>query len=234
MLSDLKPSVFITETKYKNEGNIKVGDDFVIYELVRKDDKGGGGLALGCLKDLNPCWVSEGNDQVEALSVDIFLKNIKIRCCVAYGPQENDKSGKKEAFWDHLDKEVDEASSAGAGFILQCDGNLWAGEGLIPGDPRPQNKNGKLFQEFLTRNANLKVVNALPQCQGLITRSRIKDGVKEESILDFFVVCSIVLPFVSKMVIDHTKSHVLTNYKQMKKTGKAIDSDHYTEFLDLN
>ena len=89
VLSDLKPSVFfITDTKYKNEGNIKVGDDFVIYELVRKDDKGGGGLALGCLKDLNPCWVSEGNDQVEALSVDIFLKNIKIRCCVAYGPRK--------------------------------------------------------------------------------------------------------------------------------------------------
>ena len=36
------------------------------------------------------------------------------------------------------------------------------------------------------------------------------------------------------MVIDHTKSHVLTNYKQIKKTGKAIDSDHYIEFLDLN
>ena len=40
--------------------------------------------------------MSEGNDLVEALSVDIFLKNIKIRCCVAYGPQESDNVKRKK------------------------------------------------------------------------------------------------------------------------------------------
>ena len=44
---------------------------------------------MGCLKELNPVWVREGSDLVEALSVEIFIKNMKIRCCVAYGPQEN-------------------------------------------------------------------------------------------------------------------------------------------------
>jgi hypothetical protein len=235
VLTDLRPSVFLVEeTKYKEAGHLKVGDDFIIYELVRKSENGGGGLALGCLKDLNPCWVSEGNDQVEALSVDIFLKNIKIKCCVAYGPQEGDNVEKKEAFWEHLDKEVEEASKAGAGFVLQFDGNLWAGDKVIPGDPRPQNKNGKLFVEFLERNPNLTVVNSLPQCQGLITRSRVKDGVVEESVLDFFIVCSLVLPYITKMVIDDRKSHILTNYKQVRKTGKAIDSDHFTEYLDMD
>ena len=150
VIHDLQPSVFfIEETKYKEAGKLKIGDEFLIYELVRKSENGGGGLALGCLKDLNPCWVSEGNDQVEALSVNIFLKDIKIRCCVAYGPQESDNIEKKEAFWEHLDKEVGEASKDGAGFILQCDGNLWAGDQLIPEVPRPQNQNGKLFHEFL-------------------------------------------------------------------------------------
>ena len=235
VLTDLKPSVFlIEETKFKEAGHIKIGNEFMIYELVRQSANGGGGLALGCLKELNPCWVSEGNDQVEALSVDIFLKNIKIRCCVAYGPQESDNSERKDAFWEHLDKEVEEASKAGAGFILQCDGNLWAGDTVIPGDPRPQNNNGKRFQEFLERNGNLTVVNTLTQCQGLITRSRVKDGILEESVLDFFIVCSVVLPFVTKMVIDDKKYHVLTNYKQVKKTGKAVDSDHYTQYLDLD
>ena len=52
-----------------------------------KNGKGGGGLALGCLKNLNPCLVSEGKDNVEAISVDIFIRNMKIRCCAAYGPQ---------------------------------------------------------------------------------------------------------------------------------------------------
>ena len=70
---------------------------------------------------------------------------MKIRCCAAYGPQENDIIENKEAFWEHIDKEVDEAKRAGAGFILQFDGNLWAGDKIVPGDPRPQNKNGKYF-----------------------------------------------------------------------------------------
>ena len=105
---------------------------------------------------------------------------------------------------------------------------------MIPGDPRPQNKNGKFFVEFLERNPNLTVVNSLSLCQGLITRSRVKDGVVEESVLDFFIVCSLVLPHITKMVIDDSKSHILTNYKQVRKSGKAIDSDHFTEYLDMD
>ena len=235
LIVDLRPSVFfVQETKFNEEGHIKIGDDYVIYELLRKNGKGGGGLALGCLKYLNPCLVSEGKDNVEAISVDIFIKNMKIRCCAAYGPQENDIIENKEAFWDHIDKEVDEAKRAGAGFILQFDGNLWAGDKIVPGDPRPQNKNGKYFEQFLNRNPHLSVVNSLPQCEGLITRSRLKDGVVEESVLDFFVVCSSVLPFVTKMMIDDSKKHILTNYKAAKTTGKAVDSDHYTQYLDLS
>ena len=148
---------------------------------------------------------------------------MKIRCCAAYGPQENAPIDKKNAFWKHLDDEVKAAKVSGAGFILQLDGNLWAGTGLIPGDPRPQNRNGKLFKEFLDRN-KLTVVNSLPICKGLITRKRSKDGKLEESILDFFVVCSFVLPYVKQMVIDENKKYILTNYHPAKKNGKAIDS----------
>ena len=86
---------------------------------------------------------------MEAISVDIHLKNMKIRCCAAYGCQESDAIERKTAFWSHLDKEVIGADKTGSGFILHCDGNLWAGNKIIPGDPRPQNRNGKLFQEFL-------------------------------------------------------------------------------------
>ena len=70
---------------------------------------------------------------------------MKIRCCVAYGCQESDTIDKKEEFWRYLDEEVDEAAKEGAGLIIQFDGNLWAVDGLVPGDPRQQNKNGKLF-----------------------------------------------------------------------------------------
>ena len=235
VIQQLKPAVFFTqETKYKEEGQLKLGDEYVIYEQVRKNEKGGGGLALGCLKELNPCWISEGSEYVEAISISICIKNMKIRCCTAYGPQENDSIEKKEAFWDHLDKEVFEAETTGEGFILQFDGNLWAGDRIVPGDPRSQNKNGKLFEQFLKRNPKLTVVNSLPICEGLVTRSRNKDGLIEESVLDFFIVCSSVLPFVSRMIIDESRNYPLTNYKAAKKDGRAIDSDHFTEYIDLD
>ena len=121
---------------------------------------------------------------MEALSEDIFLRKMKIRCCVAYGPQENDRLEKKEAFWKYLDEEVFAARDSGAGFILQLDGNLWAGDKIISGDPTPQNRNGKLFEEFLQIN-KLTVVNSLTICEGLMKRRRYKDGKLEESIFRF-------------------------------------------------
>ena len=74
----------------------------------------------------------------------------------------------------------------------------------------------------------------MPQCEGLVTRRRICNGVVEESVLDFFIVCNRVLPFVKKMVIDEEKKYILTNYKQAKKGGKAVDSDHFTEYMDID
>ena len=159
---------------------------------------------------------------------------MKIRCVVAYGPQENDLMVKKENFWNYLDEEVSSAWKDGSGFILQFDGNLWAGNNIIPGDPRSQNYNGKLFQEFLDRNQNLTVVNSLPICEGLITRVRSKGEITEKSVLDFFVVCSRILPYVTKMVIDEDKKHILTNYKVCKIGRRATDSDHFTEYMDVN
>ena len=43
-----------------------------------------------------------------------------------------------------------------------------------------------------------------------------------------------MLPFVKRMVIDESKNYILTNYRQVGKTGKSIDSDHFTEYLDLD
>jgi hypothetical protein len=203
--------------------------------MVRKSKDGGGGLALGCDKILHPVWVRDGeDDNVEALSVEISVKNMTIRCCVAYGCQESEIIERKNVFWAYLDEEVYRANESGSGLVLHFDGNLWAGTDIIPGDPRKQNRNGKLFEEFLSRNPHLSVVNGLPLCQGLITRSRLRDGILEESVLDFFLVCDRVLPFVTSMVIDESRKYILTNSEQVRKGGKACDSDHATEIMDVN
>ena len=46
--------------------------------------------------------------------------------------------------------------------------------------------------------------------------------------------CDKILPYVPNIVIDGDKNHILTNYKAVKYGGKAIDSDHFTLYLDLN
>ena len=149
VINELQPSIFfIEETKYKDVGKFKL-ENYVIFELVRESRDGGGGLALGCVKELQPVWLREGDDNVETLSINISIRSMNIRCCVAYGCQENDSVERKEAFWKYLDEDVLQAANSGSGFILHFDGNLWAGCDIIPGDPRPQNRNGKLFQEFL-------------------------------------------------------------------------------------
>ena len=234
VLDDLKPGVFfVEETKMKETGKLKF-ENYVVYEKVRKSRDGGGGIAIGCLKELYPAWVREGDEEIETLSVNIFVQNMKIRCCVAYGFQESELNDKKETFWKYLDEEVEEAAKDGSGLIIQFDGNLWAGSQIIPNDPRPQNRNGKFFENFLKRNPNLTVVNALDLCDGLITRSRIKSGKLEESVLDFFVVCDLIRPHITKMVIDEDGKYILTNYEQAKYGGKASNSDHATMYLDLD
>ena len=134
----------------KRPGQIKTmnTDNYFIYELVRKDSAGGG-IAIGVQKDLDPVWISEGDDTIEILVVEVKINELKVRCLCGYGPQESDRLEKKENFWSRLSSEVEEAQSSEAGLIFQMDGNLWAGEGLIPGDPNPMNSNGNCSLHFL-------------------------------------------------------------------------------------
>ena len=152
ILEEIKPSVFfVQESKIKEEGKLNI-DNYEIFEMSR-ETKNGGGLIIGCIKELKPVLTRKGSDDVEAMSVDITVKTMKIKCVVAYGCQENSSIEKKEAFWKFLEEEANKASISETGFILQFDGNLWAGPDIVPGDPRPQNRNGKYFDDFLKKKA---------------------------------------------------------------------------------
>ena len=94
----------------------------------------GGGLAIGVLNILDPSWISEGDDEAEALTVEIWLEGFPVRLICGYGPQEYDKKDRKDKFWDYLSTESKKAKNDGAGLIIQMDGNLWAGSEIIPKD----------------------------------------------------------------------------------------------------
>ena len=41
---------------------------------------------IGLLKELNPVWVAQGDNEVEFLSVEIWVEDFPVRVVTAYGP----------------------------------------------------------------------------------------------------------------------------------------------------
>ena len=238
MIRETKASVwFLQETKNK-VAKLKL-ENFVIYERVRPLEitdnglgPGGGGVAIAAIKELNPVLTREGEGDTETITIDIHPKNMVISCTSAYGPQKKHSKENKIAFWKYLDEEVDKADKTGKGFIIQGDLNARLGSKELPNDPNPPNENGRHFSDFLKRHPQLTVVNSLSLCKGLITRRRVLcTGKVEEAALDFFVVCSRVLPYVSEMEIFDGSRHMLTNYTQVKRGEEATNSDHFAELM---
>ena len=69
--------------------------------------------------------------------------------------------------------------------LVEMDANSKLGWEIIKNDPNEKSANGDLLLGIIERT-NLTVVNSLDLCQGTITRSTIKNGKKEESVLDYF------------------------------------------------
>ena len=215
--------------------------NYQIFELRREKTleeggKGlnGGGLAVGALHDLNPVLLRQGDDDVECLTIEVITGNTRLRCVVGYGPQLSDSTERKDNFWNYLGEEVESAKKEGVGLVIEVDSNAWAGRNLIPNDPNPQNSNGKLLEKFLEINKNMTLVNSLSLCEGLITRKRISKCLNEKSVLDLFMVCSTILPYVTKMNVDEHGEFQLTNYYGKNHKGKVTMTDHATIELDIN
>ena len=181
----------LQETKFQIAGKHRL-DGYVVYEHLRTEKTAGGGILMAIMQELSPAFVRDGGDYVEALTVDITVKQMQIACTTAYGPQEKDSKDKKSRFWDYLDEEAKRAEKEGKGFILQGDLNSWIGKEHISKDTRNQNENGKLMADFMERN-QLTVVNGLELCKGSFTRIQKLKGTCEKSILDFFVVCERII-----------------------------------------
>ena len=174
LLNKENPSIFcLQETKIKKSNQIKTDSSrrFTLYELHRKNSNGGG-LCIGVNKDLKSVWVSQGDDDIEALTVEVWADDVPVHILNAYGPQLGDCQERKQKFWQFLEREVANADMAGVGIVLQMDSNCHLGKELIENDVNPQNANGKMFAHFLERNQHLTLINSLSLCEGFITRMR--------------------------------------------------------------
>ena len=221
--------MMIQETKVSRRNQIKV-DDYDIFECVRSN-KTGGGLMIGINKDIQtvPVDVSPHDDEVEILVVELELKEITLRFLTGYGPQEDDTEDKIIRFYSILEEAIISCEERNCGLIIEMDCNAKLGKEIIKGDPHEMSNNGKMLWDIMIRR-NCTVVNSTEICNGVITRSRMKSGVKEESVLDYIIVNSTLLPYVEDMEIDESKTKALTRYKK----GKAIPSDHNYLSCTLN
>ena len=234
-MSTVKPQIWmLQETKLKSNETIKCEnkDDFQIFYLNRQKSQGGG-LALGVEKNIESTLIRDGNDEVEVISVQVVLGGIPVRLITGYGPQENDIIEKKKNFWKFIENEIYEAELNDHGVILQMDGNLHAGD-LVKDDPNPQNKNGKLFMDFLDRNKSMVVTNCLNTCEGVITRKRVLENRIEEAVLDFFLINEKLRPFFKNLLIDEERKFCLSNLAQIKKNKRIIETDHNAMIAEMN
>ena len=224
-------AIFFQETKVGRSGRIKTpsSTQYTWYKINRTKNaekvEKGGGVAIGVLNILEPSWVSEGDDNAEAIAIEIWVEGFPIRLICAYGPQEYDDKTRKVKFWEYLNREVQNVQTEGAGIIIQMDGNLWAGDRINPWDPKP-----KMFEEFLLKNNTISVVNASPLCQEKFTRIRnMKNRTQQKTCNDYFLVCDQIEPLVSKMLIDEGNEIALTRYR-----GKVVQTDHKMLKLEVN
>ena len=129
------------------------------------------------------------------------------------------------AFWTYLFDEGCRAKTSGNCYVFQGDLKAWMGPKLIKGELRPQNRNGKLLAEFVKEN-NLTCVNSLELTEGVVTRIKNVLGKKQQSTIDFYVVCECVLQFVTSMKIENGRKHTQKNFSAGKKGGEFVESDH--------
>ena len=211
----------IQETKLSRKNQIRL-DEYEVFEKVRKN-KGGGGIMIGIRKDIKatPVEVSPQDPEVEILVVEVELENITIRFITAYGPQEDDHEGKINKFYCSLEEEIINCEERNCGLVLEMDCNAKLGGNIIKGDPHDMSGNGKLLWDIVQRR-DCTVVNATEKCKGIITRSRMKGGIKEESVIDFVIVNALLVPHIEEMEIDESKTKALTRYRK----GIPVPSDH--------
>jgi hypothetical protein len=215
----------LQETHFTRKGklNNKI-TDFEFFEAIRKKAKGG--TLIGVHKSLEPILIEEYSEDFELVVVEVKLGNKDIRVMSGYGPQENWSIEERIPFFRALEEEIVKAKLNGKLVYIQMDANSKLGPDIIEGDPHEQSGNGKILAEIVNRH-NLTVVNSVKEkCTGKITRRRITNKVKEESIIDFVITCDEMADMIEELVIDEEKKFVLTKYTKTKKGVKTKESDH--------
>ena len=222
LLKTDNPQVFmIQETKLRKKNQFTI-PGYALYEKVRKG-RGGGGIMIGIKKDIQsvPVIISDHDDEVEILVIEVALKSMPVRFLTAYGPQEDASEDSINKFYSALEEELSNCEQGRCGLIAELDCNAKLGKEIVRGDPNEMSSNGKILWEIMERQ-KCTIVNTTEKCSGSITRSRMKKNIQEESVLDYVFVNALITPFINNMEIDEFRQKTLTRYTKCA----TIPSDH--------
>ena len=225
--------ITLQETHFTRKGKLadKLGD-FEMFEAIRKKQKGG--TLIGVHKSLDPILIEEYSEDYELLVVEVKLGGRDTRLISDYGPQENWKMEEKMKFFGALEVEILNAKLHSKAVYIQMDANSKLGPDFIKGDPHPQSENGKILAGIIKRNALIVMNSSSEKCKGVITRRRITKKVKEESIIDFVIVCEDMEDMIRKVTIDEERKHILTRHTKTKYGVKVKESDHHTIITEIS
>lgn len=195
-----------------------------MFERTRKN-KSGGGLMTAVDETLKPVLVTEGEDNVEILTVEALVGSRKVRIINGYGPQEDDELNNIFRFWQEIEEEIIKAKDSKCFVLLQMDANAKIGKDYIKGDPHTMSSNGRLFLDVSLRQ-HLVIANTLDFCEGVITRERKVEQNIERSVIDYIAMCEDMYKHLKEIKIDDKKVNVLSRYVKSKTGRKIITSDH--------
>ena len=225
--------ITLQETHFARKGKLngKICD-FEIFEAIRKKQKGG--TLIGAHRSLDPVLIEEYSEDFELLVVEVRIGTKDVRIISGYGPQENWKMDERLPFFTALEQEILKAKLHGKAVYIQMDANSKLGPDMIKGDPHGQTDNGRLLAGIIKRNALLVMNNSEQKCKGKITRRRITKNSREESIIDFVIVCEIMEDMISEVVIDEDRHNILTRHTKTKTGVKIKESDHNSIITQVN
>ena len=218
----------LQETKYKSKGKLKL-EGFEIFEQLRENNEGGGLMSI-IHENLNPVQIPD--EHPEFLIVDIFGKFGSIRTINCYGPQENLSLEARTEFFIELESKIISAKQNEKYICIEFDANSKFGNSIIPGDPNEMSSNGRILFDILKRQ-NLIIVNATEKCEGVITRYKKTARGVEQSVLDYFVVCSDFYQNILKMTIDDKRQYTLSRFYKYKTRTSTVESDHNVLILQV-
>ena len=158
-------------------------------------------------------------DHPNILSASFTYQDIRIRLIAVYGLQENADATERENFYDELNIEIEHCTVSDENPLISGDLNAKLGKenvGVCALSP-----NGKLLLEAVNKY-NLKVLNFSDKCNGKWTRTRMKNDVLEESVLDYVITNNCLVSKLESITIDESKTY--TPFRTSK--DKQTYSDH--------